>query len=618
MFGFFGFITSLFLWCLALQWVARLVFAYHRSAAVKLSLTQLLSSFWHGFILDLAWVGYCLIILSFFLFLYYQFKSRISLFLLWFAAVLVIFSSVFSAFVDAELFSRWGVRFNSQALQYLYSPNEAVASSSEAAWLRILIILLPVGLVFILSLYKIVRKYDPHKAAHRDWLRPSAAFLSLCSLSFIAARGGLGTIPISQSTVVFSNNSLQNTLAVNSAWNFCYYILNKSDVPKPSDFKPENPSVENSYDAYSALFPADTALTIQKRPNVCIIMLESFTAEASAFLGGKFSAMPFLDSLSSQGLAFTRAYSQGDRTDKGLACTISGWPGQPWQSILHEPDKAAKLPSIPGLFSRAGYPTAFVYGGDLSFANMKSYLAASGFQTIADENDYNANQITSKWGAHDEHAFSKLLELNENAKQPFCHVLLTLSSHEPFDVPGPKYFSGSDINSKFLNSIRYTDDCIKKFIQTARNRQWFKNTVFVFVADHGRDVGLPETAFNRPGNFRIPLLFWGPALNPALAGKKVNRIVAQTDIAQTLCSEVLSEKRHIFPYSRNLLSSKSPSMALFLFNGGVGLVSDNGALVFENREKSVFTTATDMGQKAILFQLSRDLQYKLVSDYWQF
>lgn len=618
MFGFFGFMAVLFLWCFLLQWVARLVFAFHKGAASTLTISQIIPSFFHGLPLDLAWVGYCLLGLSLLLFLHFQFPNKFLYRLLQSFALLVIFCSVFTSIVDAELFSRWGVRFNSQALQYLYSPNEAMASSSEASWGKILLIVLPIIALFYLGFNKIIKSYRPYSSIQRDWLRPAGAFFVVCSLAFLSARGGLGTIPISQSSVVFSNNSVQNTLAVNSAWNFCYYLLNKSDVPKPEEFKPLHPDVLNSAAAFAPLFPSDDSLSLLKQPNVCIVMLESFTATASAALGGKFNAMPFLDSLASQGLSFTQAYSQGDRTDKGLACVISGWPGQPWQSILHEPDKAAKLPSLSKVFSSAGYPTAFVYGGDLSFANMKSYLASGGFQTIIDENDYSAGQITSKWGAHDEHAFNKLIELSDKAKQPFFHQVLTLSSHEPFDVPGPKQFKGNDINAKFLNSIKYTDDCIKHFVARVKNKPWFTNTIFVFVADHGRDLGFEETAFNRAGNFRIPLVFWGPALNPALRAKKINRVVAQTDIAQTLCSNLIANNKHIFPYGRNLLSSKSPSMALFLFNGGVGLVADEGTVVFENREKSVFKNVKNESSSNVLLQLTRDLQYKLVSDYWNF
>ena len=618
MFGFFGFITALFCWCLVLQWVARFVFAYHKGAASKMLLSTLLPAFYHGFPLDLAWVGYCFLLLSLFLFMYLQFGKLVLLRILQVVALVVILTSVFTAFVDAELFSRWGVRFNSQALQYLYSPNEAVASSSEAAWFKILVITLTVAAVFLFVFNKILRAYQRQLTTQRDWLKPSAAFLLVSAFSFLGARGGWGTIPISQSSVVYSANSLQNTLAVNSAWNFCYYLINKSDVPRPQEFRPPNAVELNSLKAYAPLNPSSDSLTLLNRPNVCIIMLESFTANASGFLGGKFSAMPFLDSLASQGLSFTRAYAQGDRTDKGLACTISGWPGQPWQSILHEPDKAAKLPTLPGVFSKKGYPTAFVYGGDLSFANMKSFLASGGFQTIVDENDYRADQITSKWGAHDEHAFQKLLELNDKAGMPFFHVLLSLSSHEPFDVPGKRTFPENDINGKFLNSIKYTDDCIRQFIIKAKSKSWFQNTLFVFVADHGRDIGLPETAFNRDGNFKIPIVFWGPALNPALRGKKTDRVVAQADIAQTLCSEVLHEQKHIFPYSRNLLSNQSPSMAVFLFNGGVGLVSAGGTVVFENREKSTYTSMNDDKSTAEILKIVRDLQYKLVSDYWSF
>lgn len=617
LFGFFSFLTLVFLWAISLQWAGRLLFLLQRGLAFKLDAATLVGAFWYGFPLDLAFTGYILLL---FMVLYLGAVSlhapafRRIMFIL---GVLLVLVTCIINLADAEMFRVWGTRFNRQALQYMRSPKEAMASSANAGWWSMILLLLAAAVPLLLALRKLVNgvaaRPEPRKV-----LKVSAGAILLAPLIVLAVRGGTGAVPINQSVAYFSVNPAANLAAVNGPWNFLYYLINKSETLDPEKYHFLPGTGESRLQAFLYNDTAAFKLSDTEKPNICIVMLESFSASTSRRFGGKYDCTPFLDSLAETGLSFTRAYAQGDRTDKGLACMIGGWPGQPWQSILHEPDKAAKLPSLPRVFSKSGYRTSFVYGGDLGFANMKAYLASAGVEQLLDEASFPAAEKTSKWGAHDQFAFGKYLQVNDRLQEPFLSMMLTLSSHEPFDVPGGQRYTGSGEYAAFLNSVMYTDACIRRFIGMAARAPWFKNTIFVFVADHGRDLGLTETAFDRSGHFHIPVIFWGPALSAQLKGKSISRVVSQTDIGQTLVQNILHPNQRIFPYGRNMLSDKHPGLSSYHFNNGVGVVCGDGYEVMHNEGKHHFGSIADKTLADSMLKTGQALQYLLVRKYKDF
>jgi phosphoglycerol transferase MdoB-like AlkP superfamily enzyme len=617
-FGFFSFIAFALLWSILLQWMGRFLFIWHKNVIDQLTFNEILQVYYHGFPLDFAFSSY----LALFACLLYwianmvfpQWMRRIYILI----ALLMLQLTVVIHLADAEMFAVWGAKFNRQALQYMQSPTEAMASSSEAGWTGIafwwIICTFGFGWVFI----KHASKMQKVAIGAKNHL--VLGILSLLGIAAfgIGSRGGLGTIPINQSVAVFSLKPAANLAAVNSSWNFLYYLINKNEVIDPSAYRygintAQGEGLTQWYHGEAGL--SGKNLCANNRPNVCLVILESFSAYASGYLTGHGNAMPFLDSLNRTGLGFTRAYASGDRTDKGLAAIIGAWPGQPWQSILHEPDKAAKLPSLANAFRQKGYQTGFIYGGDLGFANMRAYLRNAGFEQLIDEGGFAENEKTSKWGAHDAVAFEKFLGMNDAAKKPFFHTILSLSSHEPYDVPGGPYFPREDPNRAFLNSIAYTDNCIRTFMQKCATKPWFKNTLFVFVADHGRDLGLDSTQFDRQGHFHIPIVFWGPVLSKDLQGKKIDKVVSQTDIGQTICQSVLNIDKPYFPHGRNMLFDNPSSSAFYVFNSGFGVVNPKGSVVFHNQPGACTAKSGTKGFSDSLLMLGKFMQYSLIKQY---
>jgi len=618
-FGFFSFLLSVFLWGIALQWVGRLLFLFLKGAFHQLTGTEILQSFLFGFPLDLAFVSYFIVLSLILYWMGTSLQQRLSRILFILFGTLYMQVEIIVSLADAEMFSAWGSKFNRQALQYLYSPNEAAASSSEASWTGIIICWILFTVVFFRYLLKLSTGIVKTPKSAGQHLFTAGKSILTAAVFGIAIRGGFGNIPINQSVAVFSTKPAANMAAINSGWNFLYFLINKNETIHAETYHFSKIGGDDIFlNKYYSDTIVNTPLSHLEQPNVCIVIMESFSAYGSQFLTGHYNAMPFLDSLQQSGFSMKRAYASGDRTDKGLAAVLSGWHGQPWQSILHEPDKAAKLPSLAKLFNDKGYRSGFIYGGDLGFSNMRSYLFSAGFKLVLDQTDFNIAEVTSKWGAHDEWALKKLLNISNTAKEPFFHVLLTLSSHEPYDVPGGPYYTGEAPQKELLNSIGYTDFSIRRFMYEAEKNAWFKNTLFVFVADHGRDLGFPETQFDKSGHFHVPLFFYGPALHPYLRGVSYNEVASQCDIAETLNQGFLFNKVKYFDYSANLLDKGRRNLAVYLFNSGFGVVDENAEVVFHNQPGQLTFSRGNKNSCDSLLRVGQIMQYRQVVNYLKY
>ena len=532
---------------------------------------SVLSSFIHGFPLDLAFTSYMLI---FFLLLdiilpYGWIKPRsISFFTLSF---LVIFLS----FADRYLYDVWSSKFNQDALHFMQHPKEALASSGHLPFTNVLLATLCISLLLYVAFKKALGNLD----LRISWFPKWVSILLMGALAALGARQSFSVAPIGPSAAYYSKNPANNNASLNSAWNFiyqCFQPVEYIDLEKYDFF------TTSSYSKISKDYfvKSDSVLTTFKdKPNLVLIVLESFNAYLSNHYSGVLDHTPFLDSLSRSGISFTNCYAGTNRTDKALACINSGFPGTPWNSILNQPEKAVKLPQLSHLFKKKGYYNSFNYGGDLDFANMKSYLNAGSFDQLNDIDHFRrlSKIEESKWGVHDEVVFGELAK--ENKHEPFFEQILSLSSHEPFDVP----YKSEQRNTKygpFYNSVEYTDHCLKSYFESVSDKDWFNNTVFIFVSDHGRDVGVDADSPTDSVRYKIPILIWGHPLNGM--NMKVGEVTSQTDLANTVALLFgLDNNSEYFPFSRNLFTNKE---AFFFTNGGWGLMNKDQVFTsFENK-----------------------------------
>ena len=613
----FAFQPRYFLFWLLFFGLSRVLFlGYQHSATAKLTWPTILSTFGYGLRLDASAAAYVCIV-PFVLFIVGSLLPRLPLqkmlsgYSLGIGLVLALLITA-----DLELYRAWGFRLDDTPLQYLSSPKEMAASAGSAPLgllLGALVGLLAVGWV----LYKwMVGPLWPLSA----WVgrgRAALAGVLYGALLVVPLRGGTQQIPVNQSDVYFSRTVFANHAALNAPWNLMSALVLRAAERPPQPFMPDSTArrlVASLYPlAVGASVPADSSASIlaEARPNVLFIILESFTAKLVGSVGGERGVTPTLDSLARTGVLFDHIYAAGDRSQKGLVALLSGYPNQPTTSIIKFPRKNEHLPHLCRSLATAGYHSHYYYGGELAFANMKSYLQTAGYDQFTERADFATADQNSKWGAHDGALFNRLLGDLYQQPQPFFVTAFTLSSHEPFDVPMAPKFPGSDEAALFRNSVHYTDYTLGQFLREAKKQPWYAHTLLVLVADHGHQQ--PGNSVNQdPTKFHIPLLLAGGALRPEARGRVVRTIGSQTDVAATLLQQ-LRLPATAFHWSRNLLAAHPMPFAYYCYNNGFGAVSPAGVVTFDNVSRQVWDR--DQAVPDTQLQLGKAMEQVSLEDF---
>jgi phosphoglycerol transferase MdoB-like AlkP superfamily enzyme len=242
------------------------------------------------------------------------------------------------------------------------------------------------------------------------------------------------------------------------------------------------------------------------------------------------------------------------------------------------------MPGIIKLLDSAGYKTSFWYGGDINFANINSFITTTGFRQKVTKDDFDPTDYNSKWGVHDEVLLNRLFDSLSSATQPFAYSALTLSSHEPFEVPMDPVFKGKDVLSMFKNSVYYTDKVLGEFIDKAKKSDWWKNTVIIIIADHCRRNSNTIPVYSEE-IFRIPMLWTGGALEKN--NITVNKYGNQFDLPLTLAGQL--NLISSFPFSKDLLSAGSHSFSFYTYNDGFAFITDSATSIYDAKlSKNVF------------------------------
>jgi phosphoglycerol transferase MdoB-like AlkP superfamily enzyme len=482
--------------------------------------------------------------------------------------------------VDLELYRHWGFRLDNTPLFYLRGTGtEALGSVAISVAIKLLFILLALGTISIFV-------YSVWLAPQLDRLRPpqkrksAVVLLILTALMFIPIRGSFTVAPMNTGFVYFHpSKPFANHAAINVVWNFLYE-LQRSEKSEYTTKLFDRHQAEVYFDSLYTTSDSTAHLFAAAKPNIVLFVLESFTSNVIEPLGGVEGLTPNLNQLCREGILFDNFYASGDRTDKGIVSVLSGYPAQPQSSIIKYPSKTQKLPSLNQLMRQHGYGTSFIYGGDIDFANFRSYLTLSGFEHVTTASDFPAELNKSKWGVHDHIVFERASQECDTAQAPFFKVVLSLSSHEPFDVPMTPFIKGTDEKSLFLNACHYTDKSIGEFINRAKQQPWWTNTVLIFVADHGHR--LPENhSIEKKERFKIPLLMVGGAIQKDTV---IHTYGSQTDLANTVLGQI-GKTSSEFKFSRNLLTPSPKSFAAYFFKDGFGFVSPTAYVVYDNDGK---------------------------------
>ena len=469
------------------------------------------------------------------------------------------------AFVaDTSLYEFWLFKLDSTCLQYLETPTEAMASVS-LGYIVVRIIAIAVISALIWWAYTHPR-FSITPSPHR--IMESAVALLFIPLIIIGIRGGLGESTTNIGQVYFSQNQFLNHSAVNPVFNFID-SFDKADAEY--SFMSDEACNKLMSELYNTLsINCDTLLNTQ-HPNIIIILLEGCGGEFTE-IGGRTDITPNLNKLAKEGIYFTNCYGNTWRTDRGTVCALSGYPSFPTMSVMKIPAKSRSLPNIARtLQEERGYNTSYIYGGDINFTNMRSYLISGGFEHLTWMKDYTAEeQKTAQWGVRDDITFKTLYQMATTTESPFLIGFSTLSSHSPWDVP-IRHF-----DDEVINSFYYLDQCIGDFIQKLRKSEVWKNTLVVMLPDHGiPHDGLDETTslLNH-----IPMIWVGGAVK---APRKIEQVCNQTDLPATLLGQ-LGISHDAFTFSRDVLSATyTRPFATHTFDNGFSMVDSASFVSFD-------------------------------------
>ena len=581
------FLRLLLFWLILFASFRFIFLCFNADLVFQNPIPETLQSFIRGFRLDLSTIAY-LMLPSFLFWVLFQFTQKKIIhqinqgyhFILLFLLPVLFVSTI-------KMYHEWEALLSVSVLDYVANPGEVVSFISTAELLGLVVFLVLYVTCSIWLYKKVVRGFlhDKGKTLYKFVIG-----LIMPVLMGISARGGLQLIPINESAAYYSDTPFFNHVAVNPFWYFIHSVLDKDTDKNPYALMDPAEAKQRHNHLYASIDSAGIEVLTTTQPNLVFIILESWTADIIEALGGEPGITPQFDSLRKEGLLFTNIYGAGARTEHGLISVLSGYAPPPKVSIITIPSKSAKIANLNSLFAKDGYASSFYYGGEIHFVNMKSYLVNGHFKTIIDKEDFEENQLNSKWGAHDEFVLDKQLADLHNTSGPFLSVVLTLSTHEPFEVPMETPFNGKDESDKFRKSAYYTDHCLGDYFKKAKQETWYDNTLFILVADHGHR--LPKNNdLSRPESKRIPLLMFGNVLKEEFRGKQIDITGNQHDIPATVLPQ-LHKETSLFPGSKNLLNPSTKSFAYYVTDNVMGWIAPGQMLLFDLTKRE-FISLTD-------------------------
>lgn len=483
---------------------------------------------------------------------------------------------------DIGMFADWLCRIDSQI--YIYTLEEMMASVSILSGIAGAAYVAGTAFVAMWLFRKAIKTWllpavDESRCSSGIRIGTTAVLTLVCGLIFLVIRGGVTTATANVSKAYFSNDMLLNQVAVNPVFSLLESTFERNDneLDNYDTYAPEE--AERLFAQLQTSMADTTAACIGKwlktdRPDIVLVVMEGMGRTMTDIYEGDEPVAPEINRLRKEGIWFDRMYASSFRTDRGNLAIFSGFPGQPNMSLMKYPNKAAKLPGLAGSLKKAGYMTRFTYGGDANFTNTRAYVFSSGFEELVDETGMSLEGHRSKWGYADDivldYAADEILARIRKEEAPAFDAILTLSSHEPFEVPYKR------LKNAQLNSFAFTDEQIGRFVEKLRASPEWDNMLVILVPDHS--TGYPVSIGNNsPERHHIPMLWLGGAVKEDMT---VNEYMSQTDIPATLLGQLgLPHDEYIF--SKDISSAEASRFAYWAFNDGFGMIDKDGVTIFD-------------------------------------
>lgn len=572
------YLLRLWLSLLLLFALGKMVFLMYNADVSPFGCADAWQVWWHGLTMDISTAGY-VTALPLLLALVSVWWRRLPLrWVLWpyLTVVAVLLAVILGG--DTVLYEFWKFKLNAAIFGYMQNPEGATSSVSP------LFIITRVGGILLLAVlagWLLLRRTPVHFPAVRRRLVHTVLLVLCGGALFVGIRGGVQQGVMNVGVAYYSPSLFLNHAAVNPAFSLLSSLSKTKDFGGQFNWQ-DDKSLARSFEG---LYPGETediqdTLLRVKRPNVLVVLMESFGSKFVHELGGLPDVAPGMSRLIPQSIFWTRFYSNSFRTDRGTVSAFSGWVSYPTVSLMRLPEKPNHLPSLARSLQREGYHTGYLYGGDITIMNKKGYLVATGYRQLTSAADFPKRETSeSKWGANDSVTARRTYEMIAGGQmpEPWHMTFQTLSSHEPFEVP---YHRLSD---KKLNAFAFTDHCVTTLIDSLRNTPQWDNLLVILIPDHGF---LYDLTYESPEFFHAPMLWLGGAIREP---RRMEVLMNQSDLAATLLSQ-MGISHTDFPWSRNVLSRNYRyPFAYSSFPSGILFADSTGVSVFDITSRKPIT-----------------------------
>jgi phosphoglycerol transferase MdoB-like AlkP superfamily enzyme len=526
----------------------------------------------------LIFIGLKTFLFAIFLFIP-KWRSKIRFWLFAFVLFLYVLLILQNALSEYFFWNEFGVKYNFIAVNYLIYTNEVIGNIMQSYPVIPIfsVLFLVTGIVthFILKKSKIYINEIPSLT---EKLKISAVYLVL----FLGSLMAIPTLAKAEN----SRNVFANELQSNGLYKFYLaFQNNKLDYFKFYKTLPNQKAFAILNQQFSLKNKNGTNRSIvsdaqENHKNVVLITIESYSADFMKAYGNQQHITPFLDSLAEKSLQFTNLYAAGNRTVRGLEAVTLCLPPTAGESVVKREDNKNKF-STGFVFKEKGYNVKFMYGGDAYFDNMQDFYSGNGYE-IVDKSSFSPSEITfdNVWGVCDEdmyHKAIKVMNTEFKANKPFFNHIMTVSNHRPFTYPNQKIDIPGDIKSRD-GGVKYTDYALRKFFEMAKKQPWFKNTVFVVVADHcASSAGKTQLPLDK---YRIPAFIYSPDLQPA----ECTKLMSQIDLMPTLFGLLHFNYESKF-FGQDVLKPDYKPRAFIATYQDLGLIKDNVLTILSPKQQ---------------------------------
>lgn len=572
------YLLRLWLSLLLLFALGKMVFLMYNADVSPFGCADAWQVWWHGLTMDISTAGYVTALPLLLALISVWWRNLPLRWVLWpyLTVVAVLLAVIIGG--DTVLYEFWKFKLNAAIFGYMQNPEGATSSVSP------LFIITRVGGILLLAVlagWLLLRRTPVHFPAVRRRLVHTVLLVLCGGALFVGIRGGVQQGVMNVGVAYYSPSLFLNHAAVNPAFSLLSSLSKTKDFGGQFNWQ-DDKSLARSFEG---LYPGETediqdTLLRVKRPNVLVVLMESFGSKFVHELGGLPDVAPGMSRLIPQSIFWTHFYSNSFRTDRGTVSAFSGWVSYPTVSLMRLPEKLNHLPSLARSLQREGYHTGYLYGGDITIMNKKGYLVATGYRQLTSAADFPKRETSeSKWGANDSVTARRTYEMIAGGRmpEPWHMTFQTLSSHEPFEVP---YHRLSD---KKLNAFAFTDHCVTTLIDSLRNTPQWDNLLVILIPDHGF---LYDLTYESPEFFHAPMLWLGGAIREP---RRMEVLMNQSDLAATLLSQ-MGISHTDFPWSRNVLSRNYRyPFAYSSFPSGILFADSTGVSVFDITSRKPIT-----------------------------